>query len=208
MAEPQTLPERRQMAVAEALPDSEFPRTAMARQFTWVLALVLICAPAVRGAARIEQQGRPEKAQGSAKDVVKDKAQPAAATNRPPDNRRKWWLHDRVELGITDKQSSDINDIFESTLPKLRDARQQLDKAEEELSATIKEHKADVATLSLILDRVESARTQHNKLRTLMLYRMHMLLSDEQRTKLHALFERWNRERRDKDPSPDRRHRP
>jgi Spy/CpxP family protein refolding chaperone len=180
----------------------------MARQFAWVLALVLTCAPAVRGAERSGQQGRAERAQGPGKDV-KDKAQRAAVTtSKPPDNRRKWWLHDRVELGITDKQSADINDIFESTLPKLREARQQLDKAEEELSATIKEHKADVATLSLILDRVESARTQHNKLRTLMLYRMHMLLSDEQRTKLHALFERWNRERRDKEPSPDHRHRP
>src|SRR5688572_4998866 len=37
-----------------------------------------------------------------------------------PRDRWKWWLYDRAELGITDKQSSDIDRIFESTMPGQR----------------------------------------------------------------------------------------
>ena len=59
----------------------------------------------------------------------KDKAQNGP---KPEDRERwKWWLYDRVELGINDQQSAAINQIFESTIPKLRETRQELDKAEE-----------------------------------------------------------------------------
>src|SRR5687768_10397726 len=37
--------------------------------------------------------------------------------DRPPDRERdrwKWWLYDRAELSITDKQSADIDKIFET----------------------------------------------------------------------------------------------
>lgn len=175
----------------------------MARRSAWVLTLVLACAPAVgamplHGTAQNRAQ-RPQ--QGERKDV-KDKAQPASAATKPDDRERwKWWLYDRAELAITDQQSQEINQIFESTIHKLRDAREQLDRAEHELSTTIKEVKADVATVSLLLDRVESARTQHNKLRTIMLYRMHLVLSADQRAKLQVLRERWERERRERDRS-------
>ena len=155
----------------------------MARTTTWLLALALTCTTAAGASAGDGRQA--SKAQGTGKN---DKAQPAS-TVRPADERErwKWWLYDRAELGITDQQSAAINDIFEANIPRLREARQELERAEEELSRTIKEHKADLATVSLLLDRTESARSQHNKLRTLMLYRIHALLSEEQRVKLEAL---------------------
>jgi Spy/CpxP family protein refolding chaperone len=170
----------------------------MARQIVWVLALVLTCVPPSAAASfPDDRQGRTEKPQGTGK----EKTPPAAAVSVAPGDRErwKWWLYDRAELSITDKQSAEINQIFEATIPKLRESRQELDRAEEELSRTIKEYKADLATISILVDRVESARSQHAKMRVLMLYRIDQLLTPEQRTKVDALRARQERERRERD---------
>ena len=173
---------------------------------TWVLTLALACVPAATGAHPDQQPPRAEKAQNA---IREGREKPTSAANKPDEReRRKWWLYDRAELGITDQQSKDINTIFESTLPKLRDTRQETERAEEELSRTIKEHKADLATISLLIDRVESARSQHTKLRVLMLYRIDQLLSPEQRTKLEALRARQEAARKDKELPPGHPRRP
>ena len=178
----------------------------MARETTWVMALLLACVVAGNGATAGAHQTRPAAPQNSGKDTKgkdnKDKDKPPTPDER---ERWKWWLYDRAELGINDQQSAAINAIFESTLPKLRETRQELDRAEDEMAKIIKEHKADLAVVSGQLDRLESARSLHNKTRTLMLYRMHLLLSGEQRTKLEALRARRDAERRDADRR-DRRH--
>lgn len=183
----------------------------MGRQTAWVLALVITCAPGATSAARSEQQARPAAAQVPAKDTRDNKDSKDKPPNgaKPEDRERwKWWLYDRVELGINDQQSAAINQIFESTIPKLRETRQEMDRAEDELSRTIKEHKADIAVVSGQLDRVESARSQYNKTRVLMLYRMHLLLSPEQRTKLEAIRARNDQGRRDRAPAPGYRRYP
>ena len=181
----------------------------MGRQTAWVLALLITCVPGATSAARLEQQARPAAAQmPAAKDSKDNKDKPQNGATPGDRERWKWWLYDRVELAITDQQSSAINQIFESTIPKLRETRQELDRAEEDLSRTIKEHKADIAVVSGQLDRVESARSQYNKTRVLMLYRMHLLLSPEQRTKLEAIRARNDQGRRDRDPSPGYRRYP
>jgi Spy/CpxP family protein refolding chaperone len=183
----------------------------MGRQTIWVLALLVTYAAAGSGTAVGAQQGRPSATQNGSKDSKdkdngRDNRDKTAGPGKPDERERwKWWLYDRSELGINDQQSTSINAIFESTLPKLRETRQELDKAEDEMSKIIKEHKADLAVVSGQLDRLESARSQHNKTRTLMLYRMHLLLSAEQRTKLAALRARRDADR--KEPSPGfRRH--
>jgi Spy/CpxP family protein refolding chaperone len=181
----------------------------MARETTWVLALLLTCVVTGSGTTAGAQQARPAATQNTAKDTKgnkdgKDKDKPPTPDER---ERWKWWLYDRAELGINDQQSASINAIFESTLPKLRETRGELDRAEEEMAKTIKEHKADLAVVSGQLDRLERARSLHNKTRTLMLYRMHLLLSAEQRTKLEALRARRDAERKDAERR-DRRHHP
>jgi len=169
----------------------------MARQTTWGLALLVTCMAAASGASAGAHQVRPAATQNGAKDTKDNK--PKTPAPGPDERERwKWWLYDRAELGINDQQSASINAIFESTLPKLRETRQELDRAEEEMARIIKEHKADLAVVSGQLDRLEGARSLHNKTRTLMLYRMHLLLSAEQRTKLEALRARRDAERRDR----------
>ena len=178
----------------------------MVRETTWVLALFMTCAPALGAVASPQQRPASAPAQPVAGKDSRDKA-PSSAPKPEERERWKWWLYDRAELGITDQQSTSINQIFESTIAKLRETRQELDRSEEELSRTIKEHKADIAAVSGLLDRLESARSQHNKTRTLMLYRMHLVLSAEQRTKLEALRARQEANRRDREPPPGfRRH--
>lgn len=168
----------------------------MARQTAWLLTLLLTCP---LGLAASQQT--PGKANGAAPNAK-------GSDNKPASDRWKWWLYDRAELGITDRQSSEINEVFETAIPKLREAREEQDRADAELSRTAKEHKADLATISALVDRAESARSKHAKMRVLMLYRMHLLLSPEQRVKLDALRERRDAERRRREPDQGHRRRP
>ena len=56
------------------------------------------------------------------------------------------------ELGITNQQSADIEQIFQATLPKLEAAKDKLDKLEATLSQIIKDNTADLATVAQQVD--------------------------------------------------------
>ena len=176
----------------------------MLRKTAWVLALLITCAPGFGAAESRDQQGGAQRAASPPGSPGPEGKHKEPIANRPPEDRErwKWWLYDRAELGIADQQSAAINQIFESTIPKLRESRKELDDAEEQLSRTIKEHKADLAVVSHQIDRVEGARSQYNKLRVLMLYRMHLLLTPEQRGKLEALRARQDAARGGKQQPP------
>ena len=116
-----------------------------------------------------------------------------------------WWKapETRAELGISDKQSKDIDEIFQETLPSLRGAKDELDKLDEAWTKLIKEGTADVSVVAKQVAQAEQARANLTTKRTVMLYRMHRLLTPEQRTKLDAMFERREAERR-KNNNPGR----
>lgn len=111
--------------------------------------------------------------------------------------RRRWWQDEqfKTELGLTEQQSASVEAIFQSAIPKLKAAKTQLDGLEAELSRMIKERTADEAVVSAQIDKVEAARAELSKNRTLMLYRIHRILTLEQNTKLQALHDRWEKER-------------
>ena len=128
----------------------------------------------------------------------------AAAQDTP----RKWWAADdvRLELGLTTQQSAQVEEIFQATLPKLRAAKQELDRYERDLSRLIADGTADESVVAQQIDRLEAARSNMSKMRTLMLFRMHRVLTPEQRAKLNALHERRSPGRdRDKDSGGRRR---
>jgi hypothetical protein len=112
--------------------------------------------------------------------------------------RPKFWQDTKLrqEIGITDQQSVAIEQIFSMSIQSLRDARKELDGLEAVLSRTIQENTADLLTVSQQVDKVEAARSAYNKARTLMLYRMNLVLSPEQRTKVKALNDRYEEQRR------------
>jgi Spy/CpxP family protein refolding chaperone len=105
-------------------------------------------------------------------------------------DRWKWWLYDRAELGITDRQSADIDQVFESTMPAQRAKREELERLEAQLAVMTSENKADVATVQTQVDKVENLRAEMNKTRTIMLYRINLILNPEQRVKVKELIEK------------------
>jgi Spy/CpxP family protein refolding chaperone len=120
-------------------------------------------------------------------DQDKDRRQP------PP----KWWVEEpmRGELGITDQQSAAIEQLWQKTIPKLREARDHLDTLEEQLSRMIRDSSDEAAVVAQI-EKVENTRSEANKARTLMLYRMNRVLTPDQRDKLKAMHDKYEASRR------------
>lgn len=172
----------------------------MSRHPIRVLALVLVCA-APAGAASLEcherlgvrqsEQQQQSPARGDQQDQKK-------TDGRSEQRRRVWWrvADSRAELGITDQQSNEIDQIFQATVPALRAAKNDLDKLDAEVAQVIKAATADVSAVNQLVGRAEQARAKLTTTRTGMFYRMHRVLSADQRAKLNAMFERWEAEHR------------
>lgn len=167
-----------------------------------VFAILLVwSAPTVVAGARYERptSQKPEQAPPPAGAKPGD--------GKPEERRWMWWkvAESRAELGISDRQSSDIEEIFQSTVPKLRAAKEGLDKLDQDVARTIKEGTADVAAVDRQVLQAEQARAVLTTTRTVMFYKMHRLLRREQRTKLNAMFERMDAERRKSNDPKNRR---
>jgi Spy/CpxP family protein refolding chaperone len=111
--------------------------------------------------------------------------------------RRKWWQNekDRAELGLTPQQSAEIEQIFQTTIPTLRAMNEELQPLEAALTQTITAGTADPATVQRKAERLETMRAKLFTARTVMFYRMHQVLSAEQRAKLKAMSERESERR-------------
>lgn len=132
-------------------------------------------------------------------DGAESHAQPAA-TPAAQDRRSKWWkdAEIRKELGLSTRQSDKVDQIWESTVPSIRAAHAEMEGLQAELSRLIRENTADEKVVALQIDRVEALRSQINKARSLMLYRMHRVLSKTQHDTLTALMDKWRKEREKK----------
>lgn len=111
--------------------------------------------------------------------------------------RRFWWKNadDQKELGLSGRQAAQIDKIWTAAGPAIRAAHKEMDVLEAELSRLIRENTADEKLVALQIDRVEARRSEINKARTLMLYRMHRVLTPEQYQGLTKLLERRRKER-------------
>lgn len=109
----------------------------------------------------------------------------------------KWWQSERFvgELNLTRDQSTRIDEVFKSSWPALHAAKADLDRLETELSQLIADGTASEAKVLQHIDRVEASRSAMGRTRSLMLYRMHRLLTADQRVKLKALYEAVEREK-------------
>lgn len=121
--------------------------------------------------------------------------------NEKQERRTKWWKDEAImkELGLSISQCNKVDQIWESTVPSLRAAYEEMEGLEAELSRLIRENTADEKVVALQIDRVEALRSQINKARTLMLYRMHRVLNAAQHQALTKIMDarRQARERRD-----------
>jgi hypothetical protein len=157
----------------------------MVRHFVWALGVLLVTVVPVQASADCDQKEKRDKVPA----VQQAQARP------------RWWQEPKLrqELGITDQQCIAIEQIFSSSIPSLRDARKELDQLEAVLSRTIQENTADLFTVSQQVDRVEAVRSASNKARTVMLYRINLVLSPDQRVKVKAVNDRYEEQRRKDD---------
>jgi Spy/CpxP family protein refolding chaperone len=158
----------------------------MARQIAWVFLLTFLCSTGAAAApvTLCEQQRG-------------DAPKPdASRQNDPP--RFKWWLNadTKKDLRLTEQQSKKIDEIWEATAPKLREKWHELEKLQDALDKTIKDTTADVAAVSQQVERVERQRAEHNTLRTVMIYKMHLVLTPDQRVKVDALRAKMEADRK------------
>jgi len=112
----------------------------------------------------------------------------------------KWWNDDmfRRELGLTSEQSARLEDIFQQALPALRKHKDALDHAQAEFDRLV-ERASDGSVMDQV-NLVESARSELNKSRVMMLLRMRRSLTADQWAKFTALQQA--RENRRERPSP------
>ena len=112
----------------------------------------------------------------------------------------KWWQNDRFqkELSLSAEQITKLEEVFQAAMPSLRAQKRAYDKLEDELSKMVREAKVGERELEEFVVRVEAARADLSKTRTLMLYRMHRILTPDQNVKLDDLFDQMERERRGK----------
>jgi Spy/CpxP family protein refolding chaperone len=119
----------------------------------------------------------------------------------PADAQRfKWWKDERFqkELAITPDQSSRIEAIFQASQPALRAQQRALSKLEDELSKLVLEARVEEPEVEHFVARVEAARAELGKTRTMMIFRMRRILTTEQHVKLQKLFEQYEKDRRGK----------
>jgi Spy/CpxP family protein refolding chaperone len=107
----------------------------------------------------------------------------------------KWWQSERYmrELGLTSEQSRRLEGIFQAALPTLRAQKKTLDQAEAEFERLV-ERGEDAAVMEQVA-RVETARAELNKSRTLMLLKMRKALTADQWAKFTAIHQAEERER-------------
>ena len=65
--------------------------------------------------------------------------------------------------------------------------------------ATIKAYSADQSIVAQQVEKVEKLRAENNATRTVMIYRMHLLLNPEQRVKVDEMRARMDAERKRQD---------
>lgn len=128
---------------------------------------------------------------------------PSAAVPADAGQKAKWWrseLYQR-ELALTADQVSRIEGIFQESWPSLQESKQELDRLEKQLSAAIADGTAEESRVVRLIDEVEASRSALGRTRSLMLFRIHRLLTPAQRTRLKALHEEQHRKSQDGGPS-------
>jgi Spy/CpxP family protein refolding chaperone len=174
----------------------------MTRLSSWALAGVLLgavpaaAAPPPADCQTGAQQAQPDK--GAAKPP-----QPAA---RPQEHRPwKYWQGDsQKEIGISNQQSAEIEQIFQSAMPKLEATKKKLDQLEAGLSQMMKTSVVDLEAFKQQVDQVNITRAELYKTRMLQLYKMRSVLTADQRAKLQLILDRWEAAHR-KSPDSGRR---
>lgn len=114
--------------------------------------------------------------------------------------RSRWWKDQQLqkELALTEDQISRIDAVFQAASPALRAQQRALSNLEEELSKLVVDIRIQEPEVDHFVTKVEAARAELGKARTMMIFRMRRILTVDQHVKLQKLFEQNEKERRGK----------
>lgn len=125
------------------------------------------------------------------------------AVAAPASAQSLWWKAERFqkELALTQEQITRIEGIYQAARPLARAQKEAFDRREDKLSKVIADPKSTEADVIQATERLELARNEMSRTRTLMLFRIRRVLNDDQLLKLNQMHEhdRSERERREKE---------
>lgn len=127
----------------------------------------------------------------------------SVAAGQGTDRQQPWWLSPVVQshIALTPQQAERIDAIFRESLPDRRRLRQQATTLRKQLERLLAAGTmSDVQAVSLI-SRLCKVEGQRNVARTMMLVRMHRVLTPDQRVQLTDLSVRLSPAQRSTDPA-------
>jgi len=112
----------------------------------------------------------------------------------------KFWQIERFQKGLalSSDQIARLEAVYQAAEPNLRAQKATFDKCEQRLSKIISDPKSDESQVLAGAERLEAARTELSKTRTLQLFRIRRILTDVQNAKMKEMHDhdRSERERR------------
>ena len=150
-----------------------------------ILTVSLICAAigVSGGTARLD-----------ARSSQQDKSPSAHSAPRPPFN---WWKTDKYkqELKLSAAQSDEVELIVQGSLARMKADKEDLDRAQSDFRLLMEKPTANQRELLKAAERLEMARYSIAKERTMMVVRIHSVLTPDQRHGLDAIAKRHEAER-------------
>jgi len=130
-----------------------------------------------------------------------DKSSSAHSSARPPSN---WWKTQKYmqELKLTTEQSSEIEQIVQTSMTRLRADKDDLDRVQGDFRMLMEQPQASQRELLKAAERLEMARFLISKERTQMLVRIHSVLTPDQRKGLDTIAKRHEAERNRQSQNP------
>ncbi len=125
----------------------------------------------------------------AARETQQDKNSGARSNPRPPS---QWWKTEKYkqELRLTAEQSSNIEDIVQTSMGRLKADKDDLDRAQIDFRQLMEQPHTPQRELLKEAERREMARFLISKERTTMLVRIHSVLTPDQRKGLDAIAKR------------------
>ena len=120
--------------------------------------------------------------------VVIALAAPSTEANEQDRLPHPWWQSDEVKaiLDLTAEQAAALENIYRRTVPKQHESMRRLKTEETTLSEFVANMSVDEFDIISQIDRVEAARSEVSKTRTLMVIRMYRVLNPRQRSTLKS----------------------
>jgi Spy/CpxP family protein refolding chaperone len=155
---------------------------------TRIFAIVLSCCALAAGVVQVHGAQGQDRKPGSS--VPTGDSRPA----RPP---FKWWAIDKYkqELKLSNDQAAEIEKVFQASMERLRVDKDDLDRAQTSFSLLMEKTSAGEREFARAVDQLELARYNVSKERTMMLVRIHNVLTTDQRRGLEAIRKRNDAER-------------